>query len=239
MSQRRGRRTFLKELGAATAGAASAVALPGPIEAEPAGRPAPQVADAPPVNTYQFLSPDEAAFVEAVVDAFIPADELSPSGTDCGVSVFIDRQLAGAWGKGDRLYNQGPWAEGTPTQGYQLPMTPAEFVRAGIAATNAYCVQTHARELDRLPDADRIAVLRGLEAGEVDLDRLPGREFFNVLHAAAMEGFFADPIHGGNRDKVSWRMLGFPGVIAVYADAIKTYRNRPYDGEPTSIADLA
>ena len=54
-----------------------------------------------------------------------------------------------------------------------------------------------------------------------------------------MEGFFADPIHGGNRGKVAWKMVGFPGVIAVYAEHIKTYRNRKYDVEPTSIADMA
>ena len=54
-----------------------------------------------------------------------------------------------------------------------------------------------------------------------------------------MGGFFADPIYGGNKDKASWKMVGFPEVIAVYTEHIKNYRNKRYDGAPTSIADLS
>jgi gluconate 2-dehydrogenase gamma chain len=68
---------------------------------------------------------------------------------------------------------------------------------------------------------------------------VPSRQFFNLLLDTAMQGFFADPIYGGNRDKVAWKMIGFPGVIAIYSEHIKTYRNRKYDGEPTSIVDLS
>src|SRR5262249_27481590 len=121
-------------------------------------------------HAYMFLSPPEAAFVEAAVDQLIPADELTPSGTDCGVVVFIDRQLAGAWGSGDRTYMQGPWQKGTPTQGYQSPLTPAEFFRAGIAGTNAYCRKTYQKEFDRLTRDQRVAVLQGLEQGHVAID---------------------------------------------------------------------
>ena len=35
------------------------------------------------------------------------------------IATYIDRALAGSWGKGDRLYMQGPWARGTANQGYQ------------------------------------------------------------------------------------------------------------------------
>ena len=54
-----------------------------------------------------------------------------------------------------------------------------------------------------------------------------------------MQGFFADPLYGGNRDKVAWTMIGFPGVSAVYGEHIKTYRNKKYDGQPRSIVDLS
>ena len=75
----------------------------------------------------------------------VPADELSPKGTDIGINIFIDRALAGAWGKGDRLYMQGPWKKGVPSQGYQLPLTPAQLYRAGIVATNAHCRKTYGK----------------------------------------------------------------------------------------------
>jgi gluconate 2-dehydrogenase gamma chain len=211
--------------------------LEGALEAQPQTH-ATAATPAAALHAYTFLSPPEAAFIEAAVDQLIPADTLTPGGTDCGVAAFIDRQLAGAWGSGDRLYMQGPWAKGTPTQGYQFPMTPAEFFRAGIASSNAYCRQTYQKEFDRLSAEQQAQVLQGMERGTVTIDRVPARDFFALLLNATMEGFFADPIYGGNRDKVSWKMIGYPGVIAVYSEHIKTYRNRRYDGAPTSIADL-
>jgi gluconate 2-dehydrogenase gamma chain len=54
-----------------------------------------------------------------------------------------------------------------------------------------------------------------------------------------MEGFFADPIYGGNKDKVAWKMIGFPGLPASYRDEIKTYFNKKYDKPPRSIADFS
>ena len=65
----------------------------------------------------------------------IPADELSPSGSDCGCATYIDRQLASAWGGGAKMYRSGPYLKGKPEQGYQLPLTPADFITTGIAAT--------------------------------------------------------------------------------------------------------
>jgi hypothetical protein len=113
-------RVGLKGLG--TVGATGVAAMvPADAIAEPQATPSPTAAaptqSAEAAQAYIFLSPPEAAFIEAAVDRLIPADDLSPSGTDCGVATFIDRQLAGAWGRGDRLYMQGPWLKGTPTQG--------------------------------------------------------------------------------------------------------------------------
>jgi gluconate 2-dehydrogenase gamma chain len=136
------------------------------------------------------------------------------------------------------MYMQGPWKKGTPTQGYQLPMTPAEFFRAGIGSANAYCRKTYRKEFDRLGPEQQVEVLQGLEQGRIAIEQVPAQDFFDLLLDATMEGFFADPIYGGNRDKVSWKMIGFPGVIAIYSEHIKTYRNRRYLVAPTSIADL-
>ena len=231
------RRRFLKKVG--VVGGASAMApLGGLVESvTPAGQ-TPANSQEAPLPAYTFLTPPEAAFVESAVDRFIPADELTPGGTECGVAIFIDRQLAGAWGKGDRLYMQGPWRVGTPEQGYQLPLTPAELYRGGIAATNRHCEATYEKEFDRLTEPQQVAVLEGLERGEIDLGSIPAPTFFAVQLANVMDGFFADPIYGGNRDKVAWKMIGYPGVIAVYSEDIKRFRNRPYEEEPTSILDM-
>ena len=235
------RRDFLKTVG--TVGATGIAAAVGVDTAEAQAPPAsiaqPAAALEPVSHAYTFLTAPEAAFVEAAVDRFIPADDLTPSGTESGVAIFIDRQLAGAWGSGDRTYMQGPWQKGKPTQGYQSPMTPAEFFRAGIGAANGYCRKTYQKDFDRLTVDQQIGVLQNMEQGRITFETVPAQEFFNLLLATAMQGFFADPIYGGNREKVAWKMIGFPGVIAIYSEHIKTYRNKRYDVEPKSIADLS
>src|SRR5438552_16284954 len=141
------RRAFLKSAMAGSAAAAT-VSLPRPAEAQPVA-PAPASQGSPaPANTYAYLNPDEAAFVEALVDHMVPADQYTPRGSELGLNTYIDRALAGGWGKGDRLYMQGPWKQGVPSQGYQLPLTPAEVYRTGIAAANASCVKTHGKSCD-------------------------------------------------------------------------------------------
>lgn len=238
MSDDTARREFLKRIGAVGATLATGTAAGEAEAAAPQARP--QTGQPPPQPiAYTFFTPPEAAFVEAVANQFIPADELTPNGVDCGIPVFIDRQLAGGFGTGDRMYMQGPWATGTPSQGYQLPMTPAEFFRAGAAATAKYCADTFHKDFDRLTAAEQQTVLKGLESGTIVLKGVPTQQFFQLLLDLTTQGFFADPVYGGNRNKASWKMLGFPGAVAIYSEHIKNYRNRKYDGEPTSIADLS
>jgi gluconate 2-dehydrogenase gamma chain len=230
-----GRRKFMTQ--AAVVGAAAAVGIP-PVTATPAVPAAQQPSAAPTPDAYTFLNAPEAAFIEAFVNVIVPADELTPSGTALGLATFIDRQLAGAWGKGDRLYRQGPWKEGSPGQGYQLPLTPAAFFRVGIDAVNRHCKGANGKEFDRLTDADKQKVLEDLASGKITLDHVSGQQFFEVAYQATMEGLFSDPIYGGNRDKAAWKMIGYPGVIAVHATNITTYRNKLYVVKPVSIADL-
>jgi len=238
MSDQPNRRDFLKTVGTVGAtGIAAAVGVESPADAQTGPKTAP--AATPVSHAYTFLTAPEAAFIEAAVDRLIPADDLTPGGTDCGVATFIDRQLAGAWGSGDRMYMQGPWDKGVPTQGYQSPLTPAEYFRAGIAAVNAFTRKTLQKDFDRLTVDQQITVLRDMEQGRAALDGVPAQEFFNLLLATTMQGFFADPVYGGNRDKAAWKMIGFPGVIAIYSEHIKTYRNKKYDVEPKSILDLS
>jgi len=237
------RRRFLAGAGAAGTAVAAALtgelAAPGASEAaarHKAARASHGPARAEPLLT---LTATEVAFVSAAVDTFIPADDLSPSGSDCGVAVFIDRQLAGAWGSGARLYRDGPYLQGKPEHGYQLALTPREFFRAGIAATNEWTVKTHGKEFDRLPPADREAALKELEQGKVAFDGFSSKQFFEALLGITMEGFFSDPIYGGNRDKAAWKMIGYPGLPATYADDMKTYFGKRYDKPPQSIADFS
>jgi gluconate 2-dehydrogenase gamma chain len=225
-----GRRDFLKR---AVAGSVAAANLPQSAQAQEA--PA-----APATAGYSFLNLDEAAFVEALVDHMVPADELSPKGTELGINIYIDRALAGGWGKGERLYMQGPWKLGTPSQGYQLPLTPAQLYRAGIEATNAHCRKTYGKAFDRLDEQQREEVLLGLSTGKVSFDSgLPVRVFWTTVYQTVMEGMFSDPIYGGNRDKAGWRLIGFPGAIAVHRENVEKFRDKKFPADPVSIADMS
>jgi gluconate 2-dehydrogenase gamma chain len=231
------RRRFL--LGAGVAGTAVAAGLTstGPSAAQTPTS-TPHAAHTEP-DVWLALTATEAAFISAAADRFIPSDELSPSGSDCGVVTFIDRQLASAWGGGAKMYRSGPFQKGKPEQGYQLALTPREFVAAGIAAANIWSRKTFARDFDRLSASDQIKALKMMEEGQADFAGLSSKQFFEALLNLTMEGFFSDPIYGGNRDKVSWRMLGFPGLPATYADKVDEYRNKRYVAAPKSIADFS
>jgi len=232
------RRKFL--LGAGVAGTAVAAGLsqPTPAEAE-APKPASAPAALPQAEPLLFLNETENAFIVAAVDTLIPADELSPSGSDCGCAIYIDRQLASAWGGGAKMYRAGPFIKGKPEQGYQLALAPAEFVSAGIAAANAWSRKTYGHDFDRLAPDKRAEALKAMQEGKAEFANFSSRAFFGRLLAMTMEGFFSDPIYGGNRNKVSWKMLGFPGLPATYANVIDEYRDKRYVAEPLSIADFS
>jgi gluconate 2-dehydrogenase gamma chain len=230
------RRNFL--LGAGTAVAAS-LATPAAEAEAPAQAAQASPSNAPAVEPLLTLTATEHAFFVAAADTLIPADALSPSGGQCGVATFIDRQLAGAYGSGARLYRDGPFPKGKPELGYQLPLTPREFFRAGVASANEWSRKTYGKDFDRLSEADREAALKAMDAGKAEMTGVSSRQFFNALLQITMEGFFADPIYGGNRDMAAWKMVGYPGLPAAYREDIKKYFGKKYDKEPRSIADFS
>ena len=184
-----GRREFLGGVAGASA-AASALSPSTPAQAQKAPEP-----PAPQAAGYTYLKPHEAAFIEAVVDHMVPKDELTGSGTEIGIATYIDRALAGGWGKGDKLYMQGPWLPGTPNQGYQLPLSPAELYRAAIVGCNAYCRKTYAKDFAGATAEQKEAFLKDLQGSKITLDGgIKGGVFFAMLHENVMEGLFGDPV---------------------------------------------
>jgi gluconate 2-dehydrogenase gamma chain len=230
------RRGFLK-----CAGAASTLAAAGLTAkiAQAAETPTAKESAPLPVEPLLTLTADEAAFFSAAYDTIIPADALSPSGTDCGLVTYMDRQLAGAWGNGARMYRNGPFFPSKPEYGYQLSLTPREFFAAGIRAANAWSQRTYGHSFDHLNATQRAAALTAMESGTALFDNFDARQLFEALLQSAMEGFFADPVYGGNRNKVSWRMVGYPGLPAAWAAKAEAYRGKKVTIEPQSIADFS
>ena len=212
------RRSFLK--GAGAAGTAVAAAVSGQL-APAAGaktlnhpsRPAPDKPGAAPQQTARepllTLSAAEAAFLGAAYDAFIPADKLSPSGSECGLVTFIDRQLAGPYGQGDHFYLKGPFPDGEPSQAWQMPK-PADIYRTAIYEVNRYAADAHGANFAQLTPDRQDETLKALESGKAKLrGSVESKAFFALLLQNTMEGFFADPLYGGNRDMAGWSSSAF------------------------------
>jgi gluconate 2-dehydrogenase gamma chain len=189
------------------------------------------------LNGFGYLTPPEIAFLDAAAERLIPTDELGPGGREAGITVYIDRQLFSTWGTHGRNYRSGPWLEGTPEQGFQSRLTPQEIYRVGIREINDYCRTTYGKPFDQLQPERQDEVLKALEEGRIALPSLSSKLFFGLLWRNTEEGFFADPMYGGNRGKVGWKLLGFPGLPSGdYREHID--KAEPYRAEPVSILDV-
>lgn len=187
---------------------------------------------------WMFFDPAEGAAIEALVDRLIPPDPETPGGKDAGCAVFIDRQLAGPYGRRAGLYVSPPFIKGTKQQGSQDEDGPGARYRKALRALDQYCKMEKGGAFASLSDADKDAVINSLENGTAKLDGADGQSFFQLLLTNTREGFFADPIYGGNRDMCSWRMIGFPGARYDYRDWVHRHNER-YPRPPVSIEGRA
>lgn len=184
---------------------------------------------------WQFFTHDEATLVEAVVDRLIPPDDLGVGGKDAGCAVFLDRQLAGAYGQAAGLYMRPPFMKGVATQGYQSPEAPAARYRAALQALLAHVKENYAGQaFVQLPVEKQDAIIGSLEKGELKLADIDSASFFAILLQDTQQGFFADPVYGGNRDMAGWKLVGFPGARYDYRDWVERH-NEPYPLPPVGI----
>jgi gluconate 2-dehydrogenase gamma chain len=190
---------------------------------------------------WHYLTAEEAATLDAIVERLIPADENGPSGKDAGCTVFIDRQLAGPWGGYEWYYMRPPFAEKPlPFQGIQSPMVPRDQYRNGIAALNAHVAQQFGgKRFEQLEATQRDTLLVSLEKGEIAFANFQAplfdaKMFFDIVLQNTMEGYFADPVYGGNRDMAGWKMIGFPGTRYDFRDVLEK-PGQKYTLPPVSI----
>ena len=214
---------------------ASALIIGGERPGTPFDASPPDVLSGAAPGRWFFFTDEEAETIGAITEQLIPADELSISGKEAGCTEYIDRQLAGFFGNFDRLYMRGPFESGTPEQGDQSSLVPRARYRLGIAALNGYCSATFKQPFAKLTSEQRDQVLTDLQHGKIAMQDIDSMAFFSLVHANTMEGFFADPIYGGNKDMVSWKMLGFPGAHYDYRNYVERH-NQTLDLPPVGIA---
>lgn len=182
-----------------------------------------------------FFTAEEWAFLNAAVDRLIPVEGKGPGGVQAGVPEFIDRQMEMPYGHGGTTYMQGPFQRDLPpTLGYQLPYTPRDLYRKGIASANKACHAAHGVPFHALTIEQQDAFLALMEKGRITEAEPPSAAVFAQLVDNTHEGYFADPMYGGNRDMGAWKAIGFPGARADFTDWIDQ-PGKSYPFGPVSI----
>lgn len=167
----------------------------------------------------RFFTAAEARVVEAACERIFPSDERGPGAKEAGVVIFIDRQLAGPYGRDKYRYTKPPFVESIPEHGYQAKATPREVYRGGIRALG---------NLAEVPQAQQDERLRSIET----------TVFFRLLRQHTVEGMFSDPLHGGNADLVGWQLIGYPGPLMSYRNEIDKSHGVAWRRKPVSLAQV-
>src|SRR5580704_16290591 len=99
----------------------------------------------------RFLSEEEALIVAAAASRIFPSDETGPGAQEAGVAVYIDRQLAGPWGRDRYRYTQEPFEDNAPEEfGYQGNATPQQIYRLGLKGLKGFDQITTAEQDQKL-----------------------------------------------------------------------------------------
>jgi len=169
----------------------------------------------------RFFTQSEALIVAAAASRIFPSDETGPGAHEAGVAVFIDRQLAGPWGRDRYRYTQEPFEENAPAEfGYQAKATPRQLYREGLKDLKGF---------NELPPSEQDNLLRKIE----------GTLFFSLLRRNSIEGMFCDPVHGGNIDMIGWQLIGFPGPrMSNYSDVDKHF-GEAFRPKPVSLRQMS
>jgi gluconate 2-dehydrogenase gamma chain len=191
------RRTFLVRAGAvAGAGLLPAASVQNPEQHEVPGAPASADVHANGNQHGAFFNRDAAATIDALTERLIPGAPGKPGAREAGVLNYLDLALAGAYAD------------------------LQDFYRRGLAHLDAYCRETYKEPFVRLSAERQDEVLTALDEGKATGFMWPSaQEFFNTLRTHTIEGMFADPVYGGNKDFAGWRLVGFPGAQAIFTPA--------------------
>jgi gluconate 2-dehydrogenase gamma chain len=137
------------------------------------------------VSPWRSLSEDEARTLEAICERIIPADQ-DPGAAWAGVVTYIDRQLGGPYRRLRKTY------------------------RMGLAGTDATSLAMFGKPCVALTPQQQDAVLQSIDKGQARGNSVSAQSFFDLVVSHTMQGFYGDPRHGGNRERVSWKMLRLP-----------------------------
>lgn len=197
-----------------------------------------------------FNRMEDFAVLQMATERIFPKDDNGPGAIELGVPYFIDKQLAGRWGMNAKDYRQGPFikfeqvestkqkdaeklspnpqgAQGadnkleTELQRNQSRLSRGEIFVQGIRRMNQISQERFQTSFDQAEEDQQIEILQDFESGKVKMKGVAAENFFALLRQATLEGAYADPLYGGNRNMAGWKMKEFPGSQASYANIIE------------------
>ena len=183
-----------------------------------------------------FFTPAEWAFVVAACDRLIPSDAVGPGAVESGVPEFLDRHMQTPYASGAIWYMQGPFLDAPAEFGYQGRLSLREIVRVGIDAFDKHCRQAFdGKAFSQLDHGQQETLLKAAEGGKLELEGISAKLFFSNFLGEVKNGYFADPMYGGNRGMGAWKMIGYPGMRADYIDWIGV-RDKAYPLPPVDLS---
>lgn len=193
----------------------------------------------PPQGVFLYLTPHEAKTLDALTSRLLPGTPDDPGAHEAGVVTYIDHKLTLADGFAQPIYLHPPFAKAyegpnPPAEntdhdvvwvpkdqldryGFQSSLNPRQMYRKGLAALDRYTKGAFGQDFATLSEAQQDAVIGQMEAGQIQTFSEPSsKDFFNLVYQDVIEGMFADPVYGGNRDMVGWKLVGYPGAQRAY-----------------------
>ena len=171
-----------------------------------------------------FFSQEQFQTVEAATEQIFPKTDKGPGAKELLVAYYIDHQLAGSWGLNTKAYMQGPFydKEAGGKFGHQTHLNRQEVFALGVNLLITESMKQHKKKFQQLDALQQIEILRAVEANEVTWNAATTPSyFFKLLRTATIEGAYADPLYGGNKDMAGWKMKNFPGHQMSYLDIIE------------------
>ncbi len=196
----------------------------------------------PPPYILEVLTFAEAQTVEALTARLYPGDSSDPGAREAGVTNYIDKMLTFHNGYVEYTYIHAPHAKAyegdqPPAQksdehgeiiwvkksemdryGFQSLKTPVQLYRDGLTYVDRYSNQKFGKDFVDLATDQQDKVLEDMENGNAAaaFDDPTDKNFFKMLQLHTIQGMFADPAYGGNKDMIGWKQIGYPGAQRAY-----------------------
>ena len=169
-----------------------------------------------------FFTPNQYQITQAAAERIFPEDSNGPGAKELNAAIYIDHQLAGPWGSNTKDYRLGAFYKAEENQGPQTKLLRKDVFLAGLNSLNKYSIEQYKADFKELEATQQDEVLLAFSEGKVELyGKVSSSHFFNLLRTLTIEGVYADPMYGGNKEMLGWSMRKYPGSRMQYVTEIQ------------------